>query len=58
MRTIFFFVKVFENTKYMEDFLDGKLFMNTLAYFRTVEDNEDANRGDKYEAVSKELYNN
>lgn len=51
MRTIFFFVKVFENTKYMEDFLDGKLFMNTLAYFRTVEDNEDANRGDKYEAV-------
>lgn len=49
MRNIFFFVKVFENLIFMNNFLDGKLFMNSLAYFKNT---EDSNRGDKYEAVT------
>ena len=49
--TIFFFVKVFEKEDYLNDFLDGKLFMNTLAYFKNMEEKEVSNRGDKHEAV-------
>ncbi|TKF13740.1 hypothetical protein FCV43_19895 [Vibrio genomosp. F6] len=50
-KTIFFLVKIFDNKKYAQDFVDGKLFANRLAYFRRLEEQEEANRGDKHEAV-------
>ncbi len=48
---MFFFVKVFDDEKYAEDFIKGKLFVNRLSYFRKLEEGESANRGDKHEGV-------
>lgn len=50
-RTIFFFVKVFDSQKYVEDFIKGNLFANRLSYFKKFEEDEGANRGDKHEGV-------
>ncbi|MEG0010305.1 MAG: hypothetical protein RR721_17030 [Aeromonas sp.] len=50
-KTIFFLVKIFDNKKYAQDFVDGKLFANRLSYFRRLEEHDKANRGDKYEGV-------
>ncbi|NNG99676.1 hypothetical protein [Acinetobacter sp. ANC 5414] len=33
-----FLAKVFKKKQYMEEFLDGKLYMNCLGYFKNVED--------------------
>jgi hypothetical protein len=49
--TIFIFIKSFTRKKYSQDFLDGKLFFNRLSYFKGLEDEGSATRGDKYEAV-------
>jgi len=35
----------------MNDFLDGKLFMNPLSFFRKIEEEAVSNRSDKHEAV-------
>jgi len=50
-RTIFFLVKVFDREEYARDFIKGKLFSNRLSFFRKYEEDESANRGDKYEGV-------
>lgn len=50
-KTIFFFVKVFSKKTHAEDFLRGTLFSNRLAFFKKLEEDAQANRGDKHEAV-------
>lgn len=50
-KTIFFFVKIFSNKNHAEDFLNGVLYSNRLSFFRKFEEDEQANRGDKHEAV-------
>ncbi len=51
--TIFFFVKFFEKKEFADDFMNGKLFLNRLSYFKSIEDQD--NRGDLYEAPSSWL---
>lgn len=50
-KRIVFFAKVFDNKTYADDFIQGKLFSNRLSFFRKLEENENANRGDKYEGI-------
>ena len=47
--TIFFLAKFFEKKEYADDFLQGKLFLNSLRYFKEIE-GEDG-RGDKNEGA-------
>ncbi|EME0812588.1 hypothetical protein VXJ15_004292 [Vibrio vulnificus] len=49
-KTIFYLVKIFDELTYAEQFVGGKLFANSLSYFRRLEDSE-ANRGDSHEGV-------
>ncbi|WP_159817115.1 hypothetical protein [Colwellia sp. 20A7] len=48
---IIMFVKIFENERYRDDFLSGKLYMNRLSYFQKVEEDATANRGDRHEGA-------
>ncbi len=47
--TIFFLAKFFKRKQYADDFLQGKLFLNSLRYFKDIE-GEDG-RGDKNEGA-------
>lgn len=49
--TIYAFVKIFENRKYAEDFMDGRLFMNTIRHFKNYNDKNGELRGDPYEGI-------
>ncbi len=51
MRRIAFFLKVFESESYMEDFLNGKIYMNRLSFFTKTEDLKENNRADRREAL-------
>jgi hypothetical protein len=51
MSTIFAFVKLFEKREYAEDFVSGKLFMNTIGSFKEYKDESGELRGDEYEGV-------
>ncbi|NRB26008.1 hypothetical protein [Shewanella sp.] len=51
MKRIGFFLKIFENEKYMNDFLDGKIYMNRISYFRGIEGDQEDNRADSKEAL-------
>nr|WP_298411913.1 hypothetical protein [uncultured Halomonas sp.] len=51
MSTIFAFVKLFENKEYAEDFVNGKLFMNTIRSFKEYKDESGELRGDEYEGI-------
>ena len=50
-KTIIFLVKIFDEKKYALDFMKGKIFANRLSYFRRLDEKQNANRGDKHEAV-------
>lgn len=52
MKKIIYFIKIFDNERFMNDFLDGKIYMNRLSYFRFVDDNSDNNRADQKEGLS------
>jgi hypothetical protein len=49
--TIFAFVKLFEKIEYAEDFVSGKLFMNTVRSFKEYKDDYGELRGDEYEGI-------
>lgn len=51
MSTIFAFVKLFENRSHAEDFVNGKLFMNTIRSFKEYKDESGELRGDEYEGI-------
>jgi len=44
-KTIFLLVKIFDNESYAKDFLDGKLFANSLSFFKKIEEVEIAGSG-------------
>lgn len=52
MPTIYAFVKIFEQEQYANDFASGKLFMNTLRYFKEYRDTAGELRGDPYEGLA------
>lgn len=52
MRKIAFFLRIFENEKYMEEFLNGKIFINRLSYFRQLEEDVADNRADLKEGLA------
>lgn len=47
-----FLVKIFSQERYRDDFLDGKLYMNPIKYFKDFEEESTNNIGDKNEAIS------
>jgi hypothetical protein len=49
--TIFAYVKLFEKMEYAEDFVNGKLFMNTIRSFKEYRDESGELRGDEYEGI-------
>ncbi|EIO4061340.1 hypothetical protein LQK59_004357 [Vibrio vulnificus] len=51
MATIFAFVKLFEKQQHAEDFVNGKLFMNTIKSFKDYRDENGELRGDDHEGV-------
>ena len=44
-------MKVFDQEKFAQEFLDGMLFMNRLSYFQDLEDDSTGSREDKNEAI-------
>lgn len=52
MKKLLLLAKIFENAKYMQEFLEGKLYMNSLAYFKNIEINNDQVRYDSDEGLS------
>ncbi len=44
-------MKFFEKEEYLEDFLNGKLYLNRLSYFINIEEENYSNRYDKYESA-------
>ena len=52
MPTIYAFVKIFEKEQYANEFIFGKLFMNTLRYFKEYRDTTGELRGDPYEGIA------
>lgn len=48
------FAKMFSNPKYMNDFLDGKIYMSSLGYFKNLE-MEQKTKADKLEGISSYL---
>lgn len=51
-------LKIFASKDYKEQFLDGKLYMNTIEYFRHFEEDVDGNVADKYEALTGWMHPN
>ena len=51
MSTIFAFVKLFDNDDHVQDFVNGKLFMNTIRFFKEYKDESGEMRGDEYEGI-------
>jgi hypothetical protein len=52
MPVIYAFVKIFEKEHHAKDFISGKLFMNTLRYFKEYRDTGGELRGDPYEGLA------
>lgn len=50
-KTIFFLVKIFSEEKYASDFMRGTLYSNRLSFFRKLEEDQESNRGDRFEGV-------
>ena len=48
---IYFLIKIFDEDKYAEMFLDGVLHSKKLSYFRKIYDKAVGNRGDRHEGV-------
>lgn len=49
---IFFLVKFFDNEAYIEDFVNGRIYANTLKLFKTLEDSDDSGRSDRHEGTT------
>ena len=50
--TIFSLVKLFDNIDHAQDFVNGKLFMNTIRSFKEYKDESGELRGDEYEGIT------
>jgi len=49
---IFYFIKFFQTEEYANQFIAGSLHLNTLKYFKDIEDKSDDGRADSTEAIS------
>lgn len=47
-----FLIKIFSQEKYRDDFLNGKLYMNPIKFFKDFEEESTNNIGDKNEAIT------
>jgi hypothetical protein len=47
-----FFIKFFQEEKHADQFIAGELYLNTLAYFKRIENEEDDGRIDSTEAIA------
>jgi hypothetical protein len=52
---IVYLLKIFEKESYLRDFLSGKLFMNTILYFRTLKEIGTHQRSDMHEGINEWL---
>lgn len=52
---IVYLLKIFEKESYLRDFLNGKLFMNTISYFRKLEEVGAHQRSDMNEGINEWL---
>ena len=52
MNTIFFLVKFFPEASHAAEFVDGKLFCNTLSAFKKMEGTDDSGRADRNEGTT------
>jgi hypothetical protein len=50
-QVIWYFIKFFEEERYADEFIAGKLYLNRLSYFRKLESRDDG-RPDTHEAVA------
>ena len=51
MSVIFFLVKFFDNEVHASDFVEGKVYANTLATFKALEGIDDSGRADRHEGT-------
>ena len=52
MSMLHFFIKFLDKESHVDDFLDGRVYMNRLSYYKKIEQhNEDANRADRHEGA-------
>ena len=51
MSVIFFLIKLFENGDHATDFVNGKIYANTLATFKRLEGSDDSGRADRQEGT-------
>lgn len=49
---IFFFIKMFSRKEFADAFLDGHVYFRKLSYFKGVEEEESATRGDRFEGTT------
>src|SRR5689334_10920673 len=49
---IWYLIKFFEEERYADQFMAGRLYLNTLAYFRKVESKDSDGRMDSTEAIA------
>ena len=52
MKTVFLFVKFFDNPSYADDFVHGRIFANRLSRFKKPEDSNEFGRMDKHEGTT------
>ncbi len=52
MKTVFLFVKFFDNPSYADDFVHGRIFTNRLSRFKKPEDSNEFGRMDKHEGTT------
>ena len=51
MSVVFFLIKFFDNEDHGRDFVSGRIYANTLAKFKRLEDVDDSGRGDRNEGT-------
>jgi len=52
---IVYLLKIFEKESYLKDFISGKLFMNTISYFRSLEEAGSLQRAVEHEGINEWL---
>ena len=52
MKTVLFLVKFFDNPDYAEDFVNGRIFANSLSKFKQAENGDESGRMDRHEGTT------
>ena len=51
MSVVFFLIKFFDDKAYAQDFVEGRIYANTLRRFKALEGTDDSGRGDRHEGT-------